>query len=471
MVDPQGGRIAYTDTVDPPQIASSSDLHNFPVEFLSVDTNRVWEMSSSMYSPMYPTPGLVGHANEPPSYVCAAGFGAAASARGTQTTSAPRIAARTFFFDIDLNVTSGGLSSVSSMSLLFSPITFRGVEFKNRLWISPMCQYSAVDGVVNAWHQQWLGSLAIGGHGLVMTEATAVNPVGRHSLEDAGIWRDDHTTAWAPIVDFAHRHDAVIGMQLAHAGRKAGTLPPWLGRRELSADEGGWTSVGPSSLPAEHHSEPRPLTKPEIEGVVEDFARAARRAMTAGFDVLEIHSAHGYLLHEFLSPLSNERDDEYGGAFENRTRLTLEVLRAVRAEVGPNVPVFVRLSCTDYIDGGWTIDDTVRLSALLKDAGCDLIDCSSGGVAPIKFTEMDIGPGYQVQFAQAVREGASIATGAVGLITDALQAETILQDGKADVVFVARAAMRNPYFAVAAAEQLGEVIPWAPQLERARRIK
>lgn len=357
------------------------------------------------------------------------------------------------------------------MSLLFSPITIRDVTFKNRLWISPMCQYSAVDGVANAWHMQWLGSLAIGGHGLVMTEATAVNPVGRHSLQDAGIWRDDHVDAWKPIVDFVHDHNAVIGTQLAHAGRKAGTCPPWLGRKELTAEEGGWTSVGPSSLPAEHHSDPRPLTKEEIAGVVADFVSAARRAMKAGFDVLEIHSAHGYLLHEFLSPLSNERNDEYGGSFENRTRLTLEVMRAVRAEVGPGVPVFVRLSCTDYIDGGWTIEDTVRLSTLLKEAGCDLIDCSSGGVAPVKFTEMDIGPGYQVQFADAVRHGASIASGAVGLITDAVQAEAILQEGKADVVLVARAAMRNPYFAVTAAEQLGEVIPWAPQLERARLVR
>ncbi len=398
-------------------------------------------------------------------------FGVAASTRGTNTASAARIAARPLLAVILRNFSCGVLGNVFLMSLLFSPLTIRGVKFKNRLWISPMCQYSAVDGVVNAWHQQWLGSLAVGGHGLVMTEATAVNPIGRHSLEDAGIWRDDHIDAWAPIVEFAHQHDAVIGMQLAHAGRKAGTRPPWLGRSELTSEEGGWTSVGPSSLPAEHHSDPRPLTKSEIAGVVEDFAAAARRAMSAGFDVVEIHSAHGYLLHEFLSPLSNERDDDYGGSFENRARLTLEVMRAVRTEVGPNVPVFVRLSCTDYIDGGWTIDDTVRLSALLKDMGCDLIDCSSGGVAPIKFTELDIGPGYQVQFAQAVRHGATIATGAVGLITDALQAEAILQDGKADVVLVARAAMRNPYFAVTAAEQLGEVIPWAPQLERARRIK
>ena len=355
--------------------------------------------------------------------------------------------------------------------MLFSPITIRDVTFKNRLWISPMCQYSAVDGVANAWHMQWLGSLAIGGHGLVMTEATAVNPVGRHSLQDAGIWRDDHIDAWKPIVDFVHEHNAVIGTQLAHAGRKAGTCPPWLGRKELTTEEGGWTSVGPSSLPAEHHTDPRPLTKEEIAGVVADFVSAARRALKAGFDVLEIHSAHGYLLHEFLSPLSNVRNDEYGGSFENRTRLTLEVMRAVRAEVGPGVPVFVRLSCTDYIDGGWTIEDTVRLSALLKEAGCDLIDCSSGGVAPVKFTEMDIGPGYQVQFSDAVRQGASIASGAVGLITDAVQAEAILQEGKADVVLVARAAMRNPYFAVTAAEQLGEVIPWAPQLERARLVR
>lgn len=334
-----------------------------------------------------------------------------------------------------------------------------------------MCQYSADDGVVNAWHMQWLGSLAVGGHGLVMTEATAVNPVGRHSLEDAGLWRDDHVDAWAPIVEFCRSQGSAMGVQLAHAGRKAGTRPPWMGRVELTREEGGWQSVGPSNLPAEHHSNPRPLSKDEIAGVVFDFVSAARRAIAAGFDVIEIHSAHGYLLHEFLSPLSNEREDEYGGSFENRTRLTLEVMKAIRAEVGSDVPVFVRLSCTDYLDGGWTIEDTVRLSAMLKDAGCDLIDCSSGGVAPVKFTEMDIGPGYQVEFAEAVRKGAAIASGAVGLITDAEQAEAILQQGKADVILVARAAMRNPYFALVAAEQLGEAIPWAPQLERARRVK
>ena len=357
------------------------------------------------------------------------------------------------------------------MSLLFSPITFRGTQIKNRLWISPMCQYSATDGVVNDWHMQWLGSLAVGGHGLVMTEATAVNTVGRHSLHDAGLWRDDHIDAWKPIVNFCHRNGATMAVQLAHAGRKAGTRPPWMGRTELTAEEGGWKSVGPSALPAEHHSNPHALSKQEISDIVQDFVHAARRAIQAGFDVIEIHSAHGYLLHEFLSPLSNERTDEYGGSFENRTRLTLDVLRAVRAEVGESLPIFVRLSCTDYIEGGWTIEDTVKIATLLKDAGCDLIDCSSGGVAPVKFTEMDIGPGYQVQFAEAVRNGAAIASGAVGLITSAEQAERILQEGKADVVLVARAAMRNPYFAVTAAEQLGEVIPWAPQLERARQIK
>ena len=357
------------------------------------------------------------------------------------------------------------------MSILFSPIRFRDVEIKNRLWVSPMCQYSATDGFANDWHRQWLGSLAVGGHGLVFTEATAVNVVGRHSLFDAGLWKDEHVAAWAPIVEFGHSQGATMGVQLAHAGRKAGTRPPWAGRAELTADEGGWESVGPSALPAEHHSSPRPLLTAEIDDVVRDFVLAARRALRAGFDVIEIHSAHGYLLHEFLSPLANERTDEYGGSFENRTRLTLKVLRAVRDEVGPGVPVFVRLSCTDYIEGGWTIDDTVRLAALLKDAGCDLVDCSSGGVAPVRFTEMDIGPGYQVQFAEAVRKGASIASGAVGLITDGLQAETILQEGKADAVLVARAAMRNPYFAVSAAEQLGEAIAWAPQLVRARLVR
>jgi len=357
------------------------------------------------------------------------------------------------------------------MSLLFSPITIRSVEIRNRLWVAPMCQYSAEDGVVNAWHMQWLGSLATGGHGLVMTEATAVHPVGRHSLVDAGLWRDDHVDAWAPIVAFGRSYGATMGVQLAHAGRKAGTQPPWTGRAELTPEQGGWESVGPSPIAADGHTPPRELTRTEIEGVIGDFVSAARRAMRAGFQVIEIHSAHGYLLHEFLSPLSNARTDEYGGSFENRTRLTLEVLRAVRAEVGDEVPVFVRLSCTDYTDGGWTIEDTVRLSGLLKDAGCDLVDCSSGGLVPVKFTEMEVGPGYQVQFAREVRHGAGVLSGAVGLITDAEQAESILQDGSADVILVARAAMRDPHFAMTAAEQLGEVIPWPPQLERARRVR
>ena len=357
------------------------------------------------------------------------------------------------------------------MSLLFSPISIRNVRIKNRLWISPMCQYSAEDGLANAWHMQWLGSLATGGHGLVFTEATAVSPVGRHSLNDAGIWRDDHVTAWAPIVEFCRSYGATMGIQLAHAGRKAATRPPWLGRSPLSREEGGWQTVAPSEVPHDGLPAPHALTTSEIADVVDYFVQAARRAIRAGFQVIEIHAAHGYLLHEFLSPLSNLRTDEYGGSLENRTRIVREVMSAVRSEVGEGVPVFVRLSCTDYVDGGWTIDDTVALSAMLKDAGCDLIDCSSGGVAPIKLTEADVGPGYQVKFAQAVREGAKIATGAVGLITDAEQAEVILQEGKADAILVARAAMRNPHFAMAAAEQLGEVIEWPPQLDRARRVK
>ena len=357
------------------------------------------------------------------------------------------------------------------MSLLFSPITFRNVEIRNRLWVSPMCQYSAEDGVVNAWHMQWLGSLATGGHGLVMTEATAVDPVGRHSLFDAGIWRDDHVDAWAPIVSFCRSYGATVGIQLAHAGRKAGTQPPWTGRAELTPEQGGWESVGPSPVAADGHTPPRELSRQEITGIIGYFVAAARRAVSAGFQVIEIHSAHGYLLHEFLSPLSNKRTDEYGGSFENRTRLTLDVVRAVRSEIGDGMPLFVRLSCTDYTDGGWTIEDTVRLSVLLKDAGCDLVDCSSGGLVPVNFTEMEVGPGYQVQFARAVREEAGIASGAVGLITDGEQAEAVLQDGSADVVLVARAVMRDPHFAMAAAEQLGEVIPWPPQLERARRVR
>ena len=357
------------------------------------------------------------------------------------------------------------------MSKLFSPFTIRNVRMKNRLWISPMCQYSADDGVANAWHMQWLGSLATGGHGLVFTEATAVSPIGRHSLNDAGMWRDDHVNAWAPIVEFCRSYGATMGIQLAHAGRKAATRPPWLGRSPLTKEEGGWQSIGPSAVPHDGLPTPHALAVSEIAEVVDCFVRAARRSIAAGFQVIEIHAAHGYLLHEFLSPLSNTRTDDFGGSFDNRTRLVCEVVSAVRREIGEAVPLFVRLSCTDYIDGGWTIDDTVELSKRLKLLGCDLIDCSSGGVAPIKLTEADVGPGYQVKFSEAIRTHAGIATGAVGLITDAEQAERILDEGKADAVLVARAAMRNPHFAMEAAEQLGEVIEWPPQLDRARRVK
>ncbi len=355
--------------------------------------------------------------------------------------------------------------------MLFSPVKIRGTEIKNRLWISPMCQYSADDGFVNDWHMQWLGSLAVGGHGLVMTEATAVSTVGRHSLFDAGLWRDEHVDAWKPVVEFCKSYGATMGVQLAHAGRKAGTRPPWLGRTPLTAEEGGWAPVGPSAIAAEGQPVPQVLTKDEISEVVNEFVRAARRAVSAGFQVIEIHSAHGYLLHEFLSPLSNSRTDEYGGSFENRCRLVLDVMKAVRKEVGEAFPVFVRLSCTDYAEGGWTLDDTVRLSGLLGEAGCDLIDCSSGGLVPINFSEVEVGRNYQVAFSQAVREGANILSGAVGLITEAEQAEAILREGKADVVLVARAAMRNPYFALTVAGQLGVDIPWPSQLERAKRLR
>lgn len=357
------------------------------------------------------------------------------------------------------------------MSRLFAPITIRGIEIKNRLWISPMCQYSADDGFVNDWHMQWLGSLAVGGHGLVMTEATAVSTVGRHSLFDAGLWRDEHVEAWKPVVNFCRSYGATMGVQIAHAGRKAGTRTPWQGRAPLTPEEGGWLPVGPSAIAAEGQPVPRVLTLDEIKEVIQEFVRAARRAVDAGFQVIEIHSAHGYLLHEFLSPLSNTRTDEYGGSFENRCRLVLDVLRAVRTEVGGETPIFVRLSCTDYAEGGWTLDDTVELSAMLRDAGCDLIDCSSGGLVPINFSEVQVGRNYQVAFSKAVRDGANILSGAVGLITEAEQAEAILQEGQADALLVARAAMRNPYFALAVADKLGVDVEWPSQLERAKRQK
>ena len=350
------------------------------------------------------------------------------------------------------------------MSQLFSPITLREVTVRNRVWVSPMCEYSATDGVPNDWHLVHLGSFARGGVGLVFTEATAVVPEGRISPADTGIWDDEQQQAWARIVSFLHGQGATAGIQLAHAGRKASSKAPWEGRGVVPDVEGGWEPVAPSAVAFPGLREPRALDAAGIARVVSAFGDAAARSVAAGFDVLELHAAHGYLLHEFLSPLSNQRDDEYGGSFENRARLLLEVVAEVRRRVPSSVPVVVRISATDWHEDGWTADDSVRLGSLLADAGVDLVDVSSGGNAIV---DIPVEPGYQVPFARRIRAEAGIPTGAVGLITEPKQAEEIVADGSADVVLLARALLRDPHWALRAAHDLGVEPDWPKQYLRA----
>jgi 2,4-dienoyl-CoA reductase-like NADH-dependent reductase (Old Yellow Enzyme family) len=357
------------------------------------------------------------------------------------------------------------------MSQLFTPVRFRGLEVRNRAWISPMCQYSSVDGLPNQWHLVHLGSFARGGAGLVFTEAAAVRPEGRISPQDAGIWNDEQLAAWAGIVEFLHGQGAKAGIQLAHSGRKGSTLRPWDGRGPVADDEGGWQPVAPSPLAFPGlREDPRELTTDDIADVVDAFAAAAERSLGAGFDVLEIHAAHGYLLHEFLSPLSNERTDQYGGSFQNRVRIVLQVVDAVRSVVPQETPVLVRISATDWTEGGWTIEDSVRLAALLREHGVDLLDVSSGG--NVARAAIPVGPGYQVDFAGRIRAEVGIATGAVGMITEPKQAEEILNSGAADVVLLARAVLRDPHWALRAAHELGvaagDGVDWPAQYERAK---
>jgi 2,4-dienoyl-CoA reductase-like NADH-dependent reductase (Old Yellow Enzyme family) len=350
------------------------------------------------------------------------------------------------------------------VSRLFSPITLRDLTVPNRVWVAPMCQYSAVDGVPQDWHLVHLGALANGGAGVVLTEATAVVPEGRISPADAGLWNDEQQRAWARVVDVVHGHGAAIGVQLAHAGRKASTQRPWDGRGGVADADGGWTPVGPAGSSYPGLREPRALSVAEIGEVVTAFGRAAERAVTAGFDLVEVHAAHGYLLHQFLSPLSNDRDDEYGGSFENRTRLVREVVDEVRRVVPVGLPVLVRISATDWVEGGWSAAESVELARLLAAAGVDLVDVSSGGNAP---ADIPVGPGYQVPLSRQVREGAGVVTGAVGLITEPAQAEEVVASGDADVVLLARALLRNPHWPLAAAHELGVDVRWPDQYARA----
>ncbi|HEX8726662.1 MAG TPA: NADH:flavin oxidoreductase/NADH oxidase [Gemmatimonadaceae bacterium] len=356
----------------------------------------------------------------------------------------------------------------SSSVPLFDPLKIRGVEFRNRIFVSPMCEYSSTDGLPNDWHLVHLGSRAVGGAGLVFTEATAVSPEGRISPSDTGIWSSAHAGAFARIAAFVRAHGAVPGMQLAHAGRKASTAVPWKGGGSLAPDEGAWQTVAPSAVPfdAGWHT-PHALTAAELEDVLNQWIAGARLALDAGFDVIELHMAHGYLLHQFLSPLSNRRDDEYGGSLENRMRFPLEVAAAVRDVWPERLALFVRISATDWTDGGWDIDQSVQLAARLRDIGVDLIDCSSGGNVP--HAKIPVGPGYQVPFAERIRRDAKIATGAVGMITEAQQANEILASGKADAVIMARELLRDPYWPLHAAKALGVEVPWPNQYLRAKR--
>jgi 2,4-dienoyl-CoA reductase-like NADH-dependent reductase (Old Yellow Enzyme family) len=342
----------------------------------------------------------------------------------------------------------------------------RDLEFKNRIGVSPMCQYSAQDGHVGHWHLVHLGSRAIGGAALVMAEATGVQAIGRISPGDTGIYLDSHVDAWKPIVEFIHGHGAIPGIQLAHAGRKGSTAVPWKDGKAIAVSDGGWQPVAPSAVAfAADYPMPKELSTSEIDQIVADFVKAAERALRAGFQVAEIHAAHGYLLHEFYSPLSNLRKDEYGGSFENRTRLVLRVAKEVRSAWPANQPVFVRISATDWKEGGWDLAQSIELSRKLKEVGVDLIDASSGGNVPD--ARIPVGPGYQVKFAEAIRQQAQIATATVGMVTDAVQAETILSTGQADMVFLAREMLRDPYWPRRAAAELGGKIKPPVQYERA----
>lgn len=352
------------------------------------------------------------------------------------------------------------------MSKLFSPLTIREIEFRNRVFVSPMCQYSSQDGMPNDWHLVHLGSRAAGGAALVMVEATGVSAAGRISPGDSGIWSDAHTEAFKPITAFIKSQGAVPGIQLAHAGRKASTEVPWRGGLGLSDADGGWTPIAPSAIPFnDDYRVPREMTVADIEAVTLEFRDAARRSLAAGFEVIEIHMAHGYLLHEFLSPLANTRADEYGGTLSNRMRFPLRIAQTVRNEVPASLPVFVRISATDWAEGGWDLAQSIEFSGRLKDLGTDLIDCSSGGLVPS--AKIPVGPGYQVAFASAIRKEAGVATGAVGLITQAHQAEQIISSGDADVVFLAREMLRDPYWTNHAAKELGVEGAWPVQYGRA----
>jgi 2,4-dienoyl-CoA reductase-like NADH-dependent reductase (Old Yellow Enzyme family) len=352
------------------------------------------------------------------------------------------------------------------MPHLFEPFPIRSLTLANRIVVSPMCQYSSVDGFSNDWHLVHLGTRAVGGAALVMTEATAVTPEGRISPQDLGIYDALHVPGLAHIVRFIHSQKTSAGIQLAHAGRKGSTRRPWEPPGTVTPEDGGWQPVGPASEPfVEGYPVPRPLQVQDIAGVIEAFRTAARRALDAGFDVIEVHAAHGYLLHEFYSPLVNTRTDEYGGSFDNRVRLCLEVVEAVRGVWPERLPLFVRISATDWAPGGWDLDQSVELARRMRERGVDLVDCSSGGA--VHHQQIAVGLGYQVPFAERIRRDAGVATGAVGMITQPAQADAIIGGGQADVVLLARELLRDPYWPLHAADTLGHLVPWPAQYLRA----
>jgi 2,4-dienoyl-CoA reductase-like NADH-dependent reductase (Old Yellow Enzyme family) len=349
---------------------------------------------------------------------------------------------------------------------LFTPLTVRGVTLRNRIAVSPMCQYSSEDGFANDWHVVHLGSRAVGGAAVVFTEATAVTAEGRISAADLGIWKDEHIPGLKRITEFIASQGAIPGIQLAHAGRKASRQVPWIGSHAVSAADGGWQPVAPSAEPfRKGDPTPHELTVAEIGRIVDAFAAAAKRSLAAGFRIVEIHGAHGYLLDEFLSPLANHRNDKYGGAFENRIRLTVEAAQAIRRVWPEDLPLFIRISAQDWAPGGWTLGESVELARRLKPVGVDLVDCSSGGVVP--YAKIEIGPGYQVPFAETVRREAGVLTGAVGMITEPTQADEIIAKGQADIVLLAREMLRDPYWPLHAARTLGAEPPVPVQYRRA----
>jgi 2,4-dienoyl-CoA reductase-like NADH-dependent reductase (Old Yellow Enzyme family) len=354
--------------------------------------------------------------------------------------------------------------------MLFDPLVIRSIRFKNRVAISPMCQYSSVDGFANDWHLVHLGSRAVGGAALVIQEATAVSPRGRISPDDMGLWKNEQIEFLKRITDFIKKQGSVPGIQLAHAGRKASVSSPWKGAKILDASEGGWITQAPSPIPfRETDPVPEAMSKSDILRLREDFKSAAKRALEAGFEVLEIHGAHGYLINSFLSPLSNQRTDEYGGIFENRIRLVKELVSDIRAVWPEKLPLFLRISSTDYSENGWDPESSVLLATILKPLGVDLIDCSSGGL--VSNVRIPLGPGYHVPFSEKIRKESGILTGAVGLITNAQQADEIIRSGKADLILIARESLRNPSFPLTAAYELNADIEWPLQYMRAKKIK